>query len=97
MSSIGLTNRPSCRSSSRQQSSATPMKFRFQRRDEKGHWVDVGSAQGSGPNPAAQALEQLIGKSSRIAPGEYRYRPIDGVTLNWSPLTISSSSASSWS
>jgi len=67
------------------------MMFRFQIEAAPGSWLDVGSAQGQGVNAVGAAVYELMqAKGGTLKAGEYRCRPLDGVTQDWSRLTLRS-------
>ena len=70
------------------------MIFRFQVQVAPGKWLDFGSAEGSGFHPVGTAIAALMrAKGGTLEAGRYRYRPLDGVTHDWTPLTLDSSRA----
>jgi hypothetical protein len=70
------------------------MMFRFQIEVAPGRWLDFGSAQGFGLHSAQSAIHELVkANGGRLRAGSYRYRAVDGITHDWSNLTIDSSRA----
>lgn len=67
------------------------MRFVFQIKAAPGSWLDVGSAEGHGVHAVGVAIHELMkANGGTLKAGEYRSRPLDGVTQEWSRLTLSS-------
>jgi hypothetical protein len=67
------------------------MIFRFQIEIAPDSWLDFGTAQGSGLHPVGSAINELMkAKGGTLKAGRYRYRAVDGVTHDWSRLTLDS-------
>lgn len=65
--------------------------FRFQIEVAPGSWRDIGSAsvEGEGVGMVGAAILELMeALGGTLEAGEYRYRPLDGVTHEWSSLTL---------
>ena len=67
------------------------MIFRFQIEVAPGSWLDFGTAEGAGLHPVGSAIHELL-KLNRgtLKAGHYRYRAVDGVTHDWTSLTLDS-------
>jgi hypothetical protein len=67
------------------------MKYIFQIEVAPGSWLDVGSAEGQGVHGVGTAIHELMkAHGGTLKAGEYRSRPLDGITREWSRLTLSS-------
>jgi hypothetical protein len=67
------------------------MMFRFQIEAAPGSWLNVGSAEGHGAHAAGAAIHELMkANGGTLKAGEYRCRPLDGFTQDWSRLTLRS-------
>jgi hypothetical protein len=67
------------------------MMFVFQIEAAPGSWLNVGSAEGQGVHGAGTAIHALMkANGGTLKAGEYRCRPLDGITQEWSHLTLSS-------
>jgi hypothetical protein len=67
------------------------MMFIFQIEVAPGNWLNAGSAEGGGVHGVGVAIHGLMkANGGTLKAGEYRCRPLDGVTQEWSRLTLSS-------
>ena len=67
------------------------MMYLFQFEAAPGSWLSVGSAEGYGVHAAGAAIHELMkANGGKLKAGEYRCRPLDGVTHGWSRLTLRS-------
>lgn len=67
------------------------MMFIFQIEVAPDSWLNVGSAEGQGAHGVGVALHELMkANGGSLKEGAYRCRPLDGVTQEWSHLTLSS-------
>jgi hypothetical protein len=67
------------------------MMFVFQIEATSGNWLNVGSAEGDGVHGVGVAIHELMkANGGTLKAGEYRCRPLDGFTQEWSHLTLSS-------
>lgn len=67
------------------------MMFIFQIEVAPDTWLNVGSAEGHGVHGVGAAIHELMkANGGTLKAGEYRCRPVDGFTQEWSQLTLSS-------
>lgn len=67
------------------------MMFTFQFEAAPGSWLNVGSAKGRGVHGVETAIHELMqANGGALQAGEYRCRPVDGFTQEWSHITLSS-------
>ena len=67
------------------------MIFIFQFEVAPGSWLNAGSAEGHGVHATGAAIHELMkANGGTLREGEYRCRPLYGVTQEWSHLTLSS-------
>lgn len=68
------------------------MMYLFQIEVAPGNWLNIGSARGHGAHGVGTAIYELMkANGGTLEPGEYRCRPLDGITHEWSHLTLKSS------
>lgn len=67
------------------------MMFIFQIEAGPGSWLNIGSAEGHGAHAVGAAIHELMrANGGALKAGEYRCRPLYGVTREWTRLTLSS-------